>query len=434
MLRSRDTEILLSGAAGTGKSYPCLMKLHLVCLQMPKTRCLVVRKTLTSLTASTLVTFREKVAQEALAAGLVRWFGGSSQEPASYRYANGSVIVVGGLDHPTRLLSTEYDLVFIDEAIEVTTDDVETILSRLRNNRIPYQQLIMATNPGAPTHHLKARERDGRLRILYSAHEDNPALYQNGEWTDAGRQYLARLENLSGVRYHRLRWGRWVAAEGMVYEDWNPAVHVVDPFPIPDSWPRWWAVDFGYVNPMVVQCWAEDPDGRLFLYREWYHTRRTVEEVCEDILSVVADPDPNQPGRRLWRERKPRAVICDHDAEGREVFRRRTGLPTRPAKKGVTDGIQAVQRRLKPAGDGRPRLFLFRGCLVRLDQELVNARLPTCTEEEFPSYVWRKPGVGAASQAPKEEPLKENDHGMDALRYLCAEREQGVPRIRILGS
>lgn len=433
MLRSQDTEVMLSGAAGTGKSIACLYKLHLVCLSVPRVRCLVARKTLTSLGASTLVSFREKVAAEAIAAGLLKWFGGSAQEPASYRYGNGSVIVVGGLDHPTRLLSTEYDLVFVDEAIEVTTDDIETLLSRLRNNRLPYQQLIMSTNPGGPTHHLKARERDGRLRILYSKHEDNPLLYgADGQWTTVGQQYLNRLENLSGARYHRLRWGKWVASEGMIYEDWDPGVHVIDPFPIPDAWTRWWAVDFGFTNPMVIQCWAEDPDGRLYLVRELYLTKRTVEENGREILAEVADLNP-ETGRWAWREPRPRAVICDHDAEGRVVLSTTVGLGTIPAKKGVADGIQAVQKRLKPAGDGKPRLFIMRNAVIRRDQELADARLPTCTEEEFPQYIWRKPGVTAQSQAPKEEPLKENDHGMDALRYLCAEREIGAPRIRSMG-
>src|SRR5690606_23386404 len=120
VLTRKDNEVLLSGAAGTGKSVGALMKLHLACLNTPNVRALIVRKTHASLTASTLVTFRQKVAAEALAAGLLRFYGGSAQEPAAFRYANGSTITVGGLDRATRLLSTEYDLCFIDEAIEVT--------------------------------------------------------------------------------------------------------------------------------------------------------------------------------------------------------------------------------------------------------------------------------------------------------------------------
>ena len=157
LLRRKDPELLASGAAGTGKSVGALMKLHLACLQVPGVRALVVRKTHASLTSSTLVTFRKNVAAEALAAGVVHFYGGSAQEPAAFRYANGSTIVVGGLDRASRLLSTEFDLAFVDEAIEVTEEDLDTIVTRLRNGRLSYQQLIMATNPGPPTHHLKVR-------------------------------------------------------------------------------------------------------------------------------------------------------------------------------------------------------------------------------------------------------------------------------------
>ncbi len=432
MMRRHDKMIVLSGAAGTGKSVPAMMKLHLVCLQVPRVRCLVVRKTLTSLTASTLVSFREKVAAEALSAGLLRFYGGSQQEPASYKYSNGSVLVMGGCDKATAFLSTDYDLCFADEAIELTAEDIEVIDTRLRNGRLPYQQFLMATNPGPPTHLLKAMERDRRLVILYSKHEDNPLLYDRnrGEWTERGRTYIERLDGLSGVRYHRLRWGRWSAAEGLVYEDWDESTHLIDWFRPPDSWTRWYAVDYGFVNPMVVQRWAEDGDGKLYLYRENYFTHRTVAEFARDVLADVGEPDPSHPRRWLWHEPKPRAVVCDHDAEGRVVLSQELNIGTIPAKKGVTDGIQALQGRLKPSGDGKPRLFIMRDALVARDQSLVERRLPTCTAEEIPAYIWQKAGATAASQAPKEVPLKQDDHGADAARYLCAEREIGAPRIR----
>jgi phage terminase large subunit len=37
-------------------------------------------------------------------------------------------------------------------------------------------------------------------------------------------------------------------------------------------------------------------------------------------------------------------------------------------------------------------------------------------------------------KSPKEQPVKENDHGCDAMRYMVAERDLGGrPRIRTLG-
>lgn len=421
VLTRKDNEVLLSGAAGTGKSVGALMKLHLACLNTPNVRALIVRKTHASLTASTLVTFRQKVAAEALAAGLLRFYGGSAQEPAAFRYANGSTITVGGLDRATRLLSTEYDLCFIDEAIEVTEEDIDTIVTRLRNGRLSYQQLIMATNPGPPTHHLKQRADAGRCTILYSRHEDNPRMYQDGEWTDYGRDYLERLETLTGARYQRMRWGKWVAAEGLVYEAYDPAVHLVDSFTPPDDWQRWWSIDFGYTAPFVWQDWAEDPDGRLYLVREIYQTKTLVEDHAKHILSLVKDDNGG------WLAPRPRAVLCDHDAEDRATLERHLGMSTIPAKKTVSDGIQAVQARWRPAGDGKPRLYLMKDALVRRDQDLSDAKKPTCTAEEINGYVWdNRPG-----KPPKEAPVKEDDHGMDALRYVVAERDLGSrPGIR----
>jgi phage terminase large subunit len=423
--RSHDGELLISGAAGTGKSVGALMKIHLASLQTPGVRSLLARKTHASLTASTLVTFRSNVAAEALRAGILKYYGGSGAEPSAYNYVNGSTIVVGGLDRPSRLLSTEYDLAMVDEATETTAEDIDTIITRLRHGRLSYQQLIMCTNPAGPTHHLKARADTGRCRMLYSRHEDNPRMFHDGAWTEYGSTYLARLETLTGVRYQRMRHGLWVAAEGLVYGDWSPAVHVVDRLPEgSERWTRWWSVDFGYSNPMVVLFFAEDPDGRLWLYRQIYQTHCLVEDMARNILKIVRRPDGT------WREPRPRAVICDHDAEDRATLERHLGMGTSAAKKTVSDGIQAMQVRLRPAGDGKPRFFVVKDCLVARDPELVDAKKPCCFEDEIAEYVWPQD----VKPDKREAPVKENDHAMDGARYMCAELDLGGrPRVRTLG-
>jgi phage terminase large subunit len=429
---------LVSGAAGTGKSVACMYKIHLLCLQVPGVRALVVRKTHSSLTASTLVTFRQKVAAEALAAGVLRYYGGSGAEPAAFRYTNGSVLVVGGLDRPSRLLSTEYDVCFVDEAIEATAEDLDTLTTRLRNGRIPHQQLIMATNPGAPSHHLKQRADSGRCTILYSRHEDNPRLFANGEWTEYGLAYLARLDSLTGPRYLRMRKGLWAAAEGLVYADFDPAVHLVDALPAgSENWPRLYSVDFGFSNPFCCQFFAEDPDGRLWLYREIYRTKVLVEDHARHILSLVRKPlpglgraaDPKHAADWVWTEPKPRAIVCDHDAEDRATLERHLGISTRPAKKTVSDGIQAMQVRFKVQVDGKPRIFFVRDATVERDPLLDEAKKPCSTIEELSGYVW--PTDVKPDQ--REHPVKKDDHGCDAARYAVAERDLGArPGIRVM--
>lgn len=436
LFKCRDPEVLLSGPAGTGKSRSCLEKLHMLALVNPGMRGLIVRKTLASLGSTALVTWREKVAAEALAGGMVTFYGGSPSESPQYRYANGSTITIGGMDKSAKIMSSEYDCAYAQEAVELTEEDWEAITTRLRNGKISFQQLIADTNPAQPTHWLKARGDKGVTTFLDSRHEDNPTLFtDDGKLTEVGVAYIGKLDNLTGVRHARLRRGVWAAADGMVFEEYDPFIHLVDRFRIPDDWTRWWTVDFGYVHPMVMQQWAEDPDGRLFLYREIYRSKRTVDQHCVDLLSFgdnkemrKINPPPTRKDYkyagekkyawqgRLWNEPKPRAIICDHDAEGRAVLERELGMSTVAAKKTVTDGIQAVQARLRPAGDGKPRIFIMRDACVQVDEELADAKKPTCTADSMLSYVWDT-GIG---KRPKELPLKIDDDGADALRYIVA--------------
>jgi PBSX family phage terminase large subunit len=415
LMKYRGREVLMSGAAGTGKSVACLMKIHLACMMTPKVRALIVRKTHASLTSSTLVTFKEKVAGEAIANGMMHFYGGSAQEPPAFRYNNGSTILVSGLDKSSRLLSTEFDIVFVDEAIEVTDEDLDTLITRLRNNVLSYQQLIMATNPGAPTHHLKRRCDDGRCLMLYSKHEDNPAYHDGTDWTPVGQQYLSGLDSLKGARYQRMRWGKWVAAEGQIFEDFDPSVHVIPKFKVPDEWPLYITIDFGFVNPFVAQWWRVDGDGRLYLTREIYHSKTLVEDHARRIVNVM---------NKYPREPKP-YVIADHDAEDRATLVKHLGLYVNKAKKDVSRGLQATQKRFEIQADGRPRIFFFQDAVTYVDQELRNAGKPTSTIEEIPDYVWDNTGTKAL----KEAPLKINDHGCDAMRYMVA-RLDLVSRIR----
>lgn len=426
----RDPEVLVAGPAGTGKSRACLEKLHITAARFPNTRILVCRKTQVSLAPSALKTYREWVAKEDLIAGRVYFHGGGPQDPPQYRYENGSTITIAGLDKPTKIMSTEFDLIYVQEATECDITDWEFLLTRLRNWNLTYQQLLADCNPDTPTHWLKQRCDQGKTTLLHSRHEDNPTLFNSGgQITDRGQAYMEKLDALTGVRKLRLRDGQWVAAEGQIYEEWREDVHLLQPFKIPRDWPRFWGVDFGFTNPFVLQNWAADPDGRLYLYREIYMTRRLVEDHAKAMLDLVAPMD--EEGRRVWREPKPQWVVCDHDAEGRETLKKHLGLPMRNAKKDVEDGIQAVQRRIRPAKDGKPRLFVLRHCVVKRDAYLEDAKKPTCTQEEIPGYVWDD---RSTTDEERETPFKENDHGCDTLRYVVMQLDRGgSPGVRSFG-
>ncbi|GAA2199921.1 phage terminase large subunit [Streptomyces bangladeshensis] len=421
LLSARDQEICIAGPAGTGKSLAMLQKAFYTSLMVPGCRSLIVRQTHASLTGSTLVTFEQQVAPAALAEGVVKWFGGSPRKPAAYQFANGAEILVGGLDRPEKFLSTEFSRIYVDEATQISLTALETLITRLRGNAPTYRQIILACNPDHPKHWIKQRCDDGTMRMIHSLHRDNP-LYVNadGTLTERGVDYMAKLDALTGVRRLRYRDGIWAAAEGLVYEGWSEPVHVIEPFDVPAAWTRYVTIDFGFTNPFVAQLWAEDPDGRLYLIREWVRTRMLV----EDHADVIRD-------RLLKDQPRPRAVITDHDAEDRATLERKLGMGTQAAHKGVSDGIQAVQSRLKVQPDGKPRLYLFRDALLERDPDMDAASLPIGLAEEVAGYVWAvKPGNAGGL---KEEPVKANDHSMDAGRYMVAARDLGGrPRVRWL--
>jgi phage terminase large subunit len=326
-------------------------------------------------------------------------------------------------------MSTEYDLIFVQEATDVTQDDWEKMDSRLRNGRVSFQQLLADCNPQQPSHWLKRQCDDGSVKMLYSRHEDNPRYFRpDGSMTPQGEAYIARLDALTGVRKLRLRHGQWAAAEGIIYEEWRPEVHVVDRTVLPLDWPRYWAVDFGYTNPFVWQMWAVDPDGRAYLEREIYRTKRLVEDHAKDILHVVV----GEAGR--WKYPKPSAIICDHDAEDRATLERHLGMSTIAANKNVSEGIQAFQARVRVAGDGLPRVFVLRDSLVERDEELKQAGAPTCFAEEIEGYVWKpKPSTSIVPKPEPDEPLKKDDHAMDCARYLGAHLDLAATvRIRFI--
>lgn len=434
-LKSHALKIVLAGPAGTGKTRVLLEKAHQLCLRTPGVKCLIVRQTLVSLTASGVQTYEQDVAVEAIADGTVTFFGGSIRKPPAFLYSNGSSIALGGMDKPDKVMSTEYDWIYVIEASEVSLESLEKLSSRLRNGRLRgWHQLAMDCNPQQPTHPIKIECDQGRMQMLHSRHEDNPRYFtRDGELTEAGREYMGVLDALTGVRYLRLRKGIWAAAEGVIFDQFNPAVHLVDRFDVPRSWRRIWAVDFGYVHPFVWQDWAVGPDGEMILVREIFRTQRLVEDHARDIKQLTKG------------EPAPYAVITDHDAEDRATFERHLGRATRPANKTVSEGLQAVAARFRIGGNGKPRIMLMRDGVVygqttpedpdrpavwKQDPELVKMKRPACTADEIPGYVFEDADKGAKA----EQPVKVMDDGCDTMRYCVAFVDmQPRSRVRIIG-
>jgi hypothetical protein len=407
--RYKGSEVIIAGPAETGKTRAALEKLDALLIKYRGAQAVVVRKVRDTIHSTCLQTYLHKVLRSDGHGGYagVKVYGG--EKPQWFDYANGSRLWLAGIDDPGKALSSERDFVYVNQAEELTHDDWQVLTTRTtgRAGHSPYGQVFGDCNPG-PAHHW-IKNRIG-LKVLESRHEDNPVLWDEArqDWTAQGRRTLAVLDGLTGVRKERLRYGRWVSAEGTVYE-FDARLHLLDPFPITPTWPRLRVFDFGYTNPFVCSWFALDPDGRLYLYREWYMTRRTVRVHAERVKELSGDE-------------RYEADVADHDAEDRATLAE-CGIHTSAADKALTPGIQAVQNRMQRAGDGRPRLFVMRGCLVERDEALAEARLPVCTEQEFDAYVWPK---GSDGKAIKEVPVDKDNHGMDNVRYAVrwADRRQ----------
>lgn len=399
--RDQSPVILLTGSAGGGKSKFAGEKINAACKRYPDSTGLMVRKTRESMTNTTVLFMERNVIGRDAS---VRHYPSKNR----FEYANGSVLAYGGMKNEEQREQIRsigqkggLDFAWMEEANRFSEDDYNEVTARLRGTAAPWRQLLLTTNPDVPTHWIYQRLiQGGQAKVYYSAAMDNP--YNPPD-------YLDTLANLTGVVGLRLRDGKWVQAEGAVYEDWDPNLHLVESFPIPDSWQRFRSVDFGYTNPFVCQWWALDEDRREYRYRELYVTQTLV----EDLTAIITT---------LSEGEKATATVADHDAEDRATMHKH-GVRTMPAKKDISPGIQAVQARLRKAGDGRPRLFLLRDALVSTDRTLESVRKPTCTEEEFPAYVWPK---GTDGKALKEQPIGVDDHGLDALRYAVMYADRGL--------
>lgn len=397
-------EWILAGPAETGKTWAALWRLDTEMRRTPGAQAILTRKIRSHMGGTVLRTWRSVIGIR----GKVILPPHGGERPEWYDYQNGSRVYIVGMDDSGKVLSGEYDFIYVNQAEELSLQDWEMLSMRVtgRGAVTKTPMLFGDCNPGQPSHWIRHRQT---LKLLSSRHEDNPSLFDDlGRQTPQGKRTLERLDGLTGVRKERYRHGRWVSAEGVVYEDFDAGVHLIEasaPKCHP-SWRRVCGIDFGFTNPFAWVCYAIDGDGRMYLEDEIYQTGLLVEDAAAEIL-------------RRTEDKVIEATITDHDPE-KVAQLEKAGIRCTLARKDVALGIQAVQKRLRKAGDGRPRLFFRKDALKVRDEELEAKRLPLCTADEIEVYSWVK---GADGKPSKEEPAKAFDHGLDATRYVAMHLE-----------
>lgn len=420
-IAGRQFEVMVSGPAETGKTYACCWLLDTILRSYPNVQAVLARKIRDTILPTVLQTYIKIINQR----GGVSPYGGKS--PEWFDYFNGSRLWLAGLDKPGNALSSERDIIYVNQAEDLALGDWETLTTRAtgRAGNLPFSLMLGDCNPGPKTHWIVNR---AALHVMRSYHKDNPTLFDdNGVITQQGEKSLSILSNLSEPRRSRLFLGLWASAEGQVYPTFDSSTHVIPSFKIPQSWPCFRVIDFGYNNPFVCAWFAYDrANDRLVQYREIYMTGHTVEAHARQIADIegweIASYDTRGNPVKFWRkpisERENIvATICDHDAEDRATLER-YGIPNVPAFKAIRLGIEAVNARLHVNPDTKlPRLQYFNDALVEIDPELKNAYKPLQTIDEFEGYVWtgeKKNGKIA------DVPVDKDNHGMDTTRYACA--------------
>ena len=394
---AHDAEVIVEGPAETGKTFAGLFLLDTLLRQTPKANAAIIRKIRQDMATTVLRTWDRIID---IRGGVTR-FGGERAE--FYSYKNGARVYVAGLDDPTKVLSSEMDWAYVNQAEQLTLSDWEFLSTRTtgRGAVTKHPMLFGDCNPGPQKHWIQTRPS---IRLLKSKHVDNPTLYDEaGNITTQGKRSLAALQALTGIRRSRYFEGLWVSSEGAVYRDFDRSVHVIPRAKMPPIVHWVCSIDFGFANPFVWQRWGVDDDGSMYLDREFYQSKVLV----EDHAARITQLNQNYPIE---------ATIADHDAEGRATLERR-GINTTLAFKAVSEGIQNVQQRMAIQGNGKPRLFILEDACIGRDESLAAIHKPTSTLDEIEGYVWP---TAADGKTLKEAPLKENDHGADCMRYACA--------------
>ncbi len=195
--------------------------------------------------------------------------------------------------------------------------------------------------------------------------------------------------------------GEFARREGLVYPDFDAAVHVVDDFtPSRDEHTLYRCVDVGIRNPTACLWLAVNREGEVFVYKEYYERELPLNVHAKNILAVNGE-DPIR-----WTAIDPAAAQRDKVSGTSPLdYFSMNGIPCIPAPNAVIEGVTKVTEYLQvhPKLE-RPRLFFCRRC--------VN------TVQEMRSLRWAPQTTQAATLLdPKEKIHKRNDHAADALRY-----------------
>lgn len=313
-----------------------------------------------------------------------------------FEYANGSILVYGGMkDEEQREqirgigIAAGVDIFWMEEATRFSRDDFGEVLARMRGHAAPWQQIILSTNPGAPSHWIYQDLMMGGGAVVYdqARPEDNP--YNPPA-------YIGALHRLTGILRQRLLDGLWVQAEGLVYPEFD-LDNLTDEEPDLDGIYEL-GIDDGYVDPRAI-LFIQRTGSHILVFDELYHSRHLA-QVCVDEAIKLGGAYAWTSSRKL-----PEIAIISPEAKELRERLRMADIPARGGDNDVLNGIEAV-RAFICDGNGYRTLKVHRRC-KNLIRELTETYL-------YPD--------GSNARRNVEKPADGGDHACDALRYWIKTR------------
>jgi phage terminase, large subunit, PBSX family len=270
---------------------------------------------------------------------------------------------------------------YADEAALFPESFIEQMIGRCS---VEGSKIWMNCNPEGPFHYIKMeyidKAREKKVLHLHFTLDDNLAL------SVRIKERYKRM--FTGLWYKRMIQGLWVLAEGVIYDMFDEAIHVVDKLPAKFE-AYYLGVDYGTGNPTVLLLIGQ-AGNRLYIVDEYYWDssktgrQKTDAEYSRDLKAFI-------------KGRYPRAICIDPSAASFILQLRKDGVAgLRKADNSVINGIRTVASFF-----GEQRLFIYGPKCPNLLKELTN-------------YVWDP----KAQKKGEDKPVKQNDHALDALRYV----------------